>query len=145
MLATVASGWVGPQESLAGYGAAQAVPGPLFTFSTYLGAIEEPAPNGLAGAAIALTASFPPLFLLLGATLPLWSAVRERMLVQAPVAGVAAGVVGLLAAALWDPVPRTSVAGPVDAIVVAVLFGLLRVAPPWLVVGVGAAAGAAFL
>ena len=76
--AVVAPGWVSQQAFLAGYGAAQAVPGPLFTFSAYLGAIEHPSPNGVAGAAIALVAIFLPSFLLLGAALPLWSAARER-------------------------------------------------------------------
>ena len=76
--AVVAPGWVSQQAFLAGYGAAQAVPGPLFTFSAYLGAIEEPTPNGVAGASIALVAIFLPSFLLLGAVLPVWSAARER-------------------------------------------------------------------
>ena len=107
--AVVAPGWVSQQAFLAGYGAAQAVPGPLFTFSAYLGAIEDPSPNGVAGAAIALVAIFLPSFLLLGAALPLWSAARERTEIQAAVAGIGAAVVGLLAAALWDPVLSTSV------------------------------------
>ena len=107
--AVVAPGWVSQQAFLAGYGAAQAMPGPLFTFSAYLGAIEDPSPNGVAGAAIALVAIFLPSFLLLGAALPLWSAARERAEIQAAVAGVGAAVVGLLAAALWDPVLSTSV------------------------------------
>ena len=91
------------------------MPGPLFTFSAYLGAIEEPTPNGVVGAAIALVAIFLPSFLLLGAVLPLWSAARERAAVQAAVAGIGAAVVGLLAAALWDPVLQTSVDGVGDA------------------------------
>ena len=117
--AAVAPGWVTQQEFLAGYGAAQAVPGPLFTFSAYLGAIAEPSPNGEAGAAIAL--------------------------VQAAVAGVGAGVVGLLAAALWDPVLSTSVDGVWDAALVAGLLGLLRIVPAWAMVGIAAAAGAAMM
>ena len=136
------SGWVSQQAFLAGYGAAQAVPGPLFTFSAYLGAIEEPSPNGVAGAAIALVAIFLPSFLLLGGVLPVWSAVRERALVQAAVAGVGAAVVGLLAAALWDPVLRTAVEGPTDALLVAALFVLLRFAPAWFVVAAAAGVGA---
>lgn len=143
--ATVAPGWVTQQEFLAGYGAAQAVPGPLFTFSAYLGAIAEPSPNGVPGAAIALVAVFLPSFLLLGGVLPVWSAVRERVLVQAAVAGVGAGVVGLLAAALWDPVLSTSVGGVWDAALVAGLLGLLRVVPAWAMVGIAAAAGAAMM
>ena len=101
--AVVAPGWVSQQAFLAGYGAAQAVPGPLFTFSAYLGAIEHPTPNGVAGAAIALVAIFLPSFLLLGAALPLWAAARERVAVQAAVAGIGAAVVGLLAAAFGIP------------------------------------------
>jgi chromate transporter len=143
--AAVAPGWVTQQEFLAGYGAAQAVPGPLFTFSAYLGAIAEPSPNGVAGAAIALVAIFLPSFLLLGGVLPVWSAVRERALVQAAVAGVGAGVVGLLAAALWDPVLSTSVDGVWDAALVAGLLGLLRIVPAWAMVGIAAAAGAAMM
>ena len=143
--AVVETGWVSQQAFLAGYGATQAVPGPLFTFSAYLGAIEEPSPNGIAGAAIALTAIFLPSFLLLAAMLPLWSAARERVIVQAAVAGIGAAVVGMLAAALWDPVLRTSVDGVRDLLFAAALFVLLRVLPPWAVVGVAAAAGAIVL
>jgi len=140
--AVVAPGWVSEQAFLAGYGAAQAMPGPLFTFSAYLGAIEDPSPNGVAGAAIALVAIFLPSFLLLGAALPLWSAARERAEIQAAVAGVGAAVVGLLAAALWDPVLSTSVHGGRDALAVVLLFLLLRVLPVWAVVGIAAVTGA---
>ncbi len=143
--AVVETGWVTQQAFLAGYGATQAVPGPLFTFSAYLGAIEEPSPNGIVGAAIALGAIFLPSFLLLGAVLPLWSVARERAVAQAAVAGIGAAVVGLLAAALWDPVLRTSVHGVGDVIFASVLFGLLRVLPPWAVVGIAAAVGAVVL
>ncbi len=140
--AIVAPGWVSQQAFLAGYGAAQAVPGPLFTFSAYLGAIGGPAPNGVAGAAIALCAIFLPSFLLLGAVLPLWAVVRRRTRVQAAVAGVGAAVVGLLAAALWDPVLRTSIGGFGDALFAIGLLGLLRVLPPWAVILIAAASGA---
>ncbi len=139
--AVVETGWVSQQAFLAGYGVAQAVPGPLFTFSAYLGAIEEPSPNGIAGAAIALVAIFLPSFLLLGAVLPLWAAVRERGAVQAAVAGIGAAVVGLLGAALWDPVLRTSIHGVGDVVYASILFGLLRILPPWAVVAIAAAAG----
>ncbi len=139
--AVVGAGWVSQQAFLAGYGITQAVPGPLFTFSAYLGAIGEPSPNGVAGAAIALVAIFLPSFLLLGAALPLWSAVRERALVQAAVTGVGAAVVGILAAALWDPVLRTSVDDVTSGVFAVVLFAMLRIAPPWLVVAVAAIAG----
>jgi chromate transporter len=140
--AVVGPGWVSQEAFLAGYGATQAVPGPLFTFSAYLGAIGEPSPSGVVGAAIALAAIFLPSFLLLGAILPLWSSLRERAAVQAAVAGIGAAVVGLLAAALWDPVVSTSVNGVGDVALVVALFGLLRVLPPWAVVAAGAAAGA---
>lgn len=140
--AVVGAGWVSQQTFLAGYGVAQAVPGPLFAFSAYLGAIEHPSPNGVVGAVIALFAIFLPSFLLLGAILPLWTSVRERVAVQAAVAGVGAAVVGLLAAALWDPVLRTSVHGVGDVVFAAVLFALLRVVPAWAVVGIAAASGA---
>jgi len=140
--AVVGTGWVSQQAFLAGYGAAQAVPGPLFTFSAYLGAIEQPSPNGIAGAAIALCAIFLPSFLLLAAVLPAWSRVRERVRVQAAVTGIGAAVVGLLAAALWDPILQTSVHGIGDVAFAAVLFTLLRPLPAWAVVGIAAAAGA---
>lgn len=143
--AVVGSGWVSQQAFLAGYGITQAMPGPLFTFSAYLGAIADPAPNGIAGAAIALVAIFVPSFLLLGAALPLWAAVRERAAVQAAVVGIGAAVVGLLAAALWDPILSTSVHGVGDAAFALGLFGLLRIAPPWLVVAIAAVGGGILL
>jgi chromate transporter len=138
----VGAGWVSQQAFLAGYGLAQAVPGPLFTFSAYLGAIAGPSPNGVAGAGIALVAIFLPSFLLLAAVLPLWSSVREHVAAQAAVAGIGAAVVGLLAAALWDPVLQTSVNGVGDVAFGLTLFGLLRLLPPWAVVAIAAAAGA---
>jgi chromate transporter len=140
--AVVAPGWVSEEAFLAGYGAAQALPGPLFTFSAYLGAIQQPSPSGVAGAAIALGAIFLPSFLLVAAVLPAWAKARERPLVQAAVTGIGAAVVGLLAAALWDPVLRTSVHDAGDVLFAAVLFGLLRRLPPWVVVAVAAVAGA---
>ena len=118
------------------------MPGPLFTFSAYLGAIEDPSPNGVAGAAIALVAIFLPSFLLLGAALPLWSAARERAEIQAAVAGIGAAVVGLLAAALWNPVLSTSVHDGAMRSPSWLLFLLLRFVPPWAVVGIAAVAGA---
>ena len=140
--AVVGAGWVSQQAFLAGYGLTQAVPGPLFTFSAYLGAIAGPSPNGAAGAVIAVVFIFLPSFLLLAAVLPLWSSVRERVAAQAAVAGIGAAVVGLLAAALWDPVLQASVNGIGDAVFGMALFGLLRFLPPWAVVAIAAAAGA---
>ena len=137
----VPPGWVSNDAFLAGYGAAQAVPGPLFTFSAFLGTAMTLPPNGVTGALIALVAIFLPSFLLLGAVLPLWASVRERGAVQAAVAGIGAAVVGLLGAALWDPVLRTSIHGVGDVVYASILFGLLRILPPWAVVAIAAAAG----
>ena len=139
--AVVAPGWVGEQDFLAGYGLAQAMPGPLFTFSAYLGAIREPSPNRVAGAAIAVGAIFLPSFLLLGGVLPLWSWMRRRAAVQAALGGVGAAVVGVLAAAFWDPVLTTSIEGVGDVAFAVGLLGLLRVLPVWTVVLLAAAAG----
>ena len=88
----VTPGWVGEQEFLAGYGLVQAMPGPLFTFSAYLGAIQQPSPNGVAGAALALLAIFLPSFLLLGGVLPLWSSIRAHASVRAVLTGIGAAV-----------------------------------------------------
>jgi chromate transporter len=139
--AVVAPGWVGEQDFLAGYGLAQAMPGPLFSFSAYLGAIQEPSPNGVVGAAIAVGAIFLPSFLLLGGVLPFWSSVRRHAAVQAVLSGVGAAVVGVLVAALWDPVLTSSVDGVGDVLFAAGLLVLLRVLPVWAVVPVAAAAG----
>jgi chromate transporter len=140
--AVVAPGWVGEQEFLAGYGLVQAMPGPLFTFSAYLGAVRDPEPSGIAGAAIALGAIFLPSFLLLGGVLPLWSSIRRHAVVQAALAGVGAAVVGVLAAALWNPVLTTSIDGVGDVVFAACLLVLLRVLPVWAVVPLAAALGA---
>ena len=124
---------------LAGYGLAQAMPGPLFTFSAYLGAIEEPAPNGVAGRdASRSCAIFLPSFLLLGAVLPVWSSFRQRMRVQAALTGVGAAVVGLLAAALWNPVLTTAVDDVATPRLRSHLV-TLRVLPVWAVVPLAAA------
>jgi chromate transporter len=139
----VSPGWVGEQEFLAGYGLVQAMPGPLFTFSAFLGAIQHPSPNGAAGAALALLAIFLPSFLLLGGVLPLWSSIRAHASVRAVLTGIGAAVVGLLAAALWDPVVTTSIAGVGDIAFALGLGLLLRLLPVWAVVALAAAAGAA--
>jgi chromate transporter len=139
----VAPGWVGASDFLAGYGAAQAVPGPLFTFSAYLGALAEPGPGGLAGAALALVAIFLPGFLVLVGVLPFWDALRRRTGAQALLRGANAAVVGILAAALYDPVFVTAVVDAPTFVLAALCFVLLvalRV-PPWAVVLVGAAGG----
>jgi chromate transporter len=142
--ALVETGWIGPDAFLAGYGAAQAVPGPLFTFAAYLGAALGPQPNGPAGAAIALVAVFLPGLLLVYGALPFWESVRERPLAQAAMRGANAAVVGILAAALYDPLWTGAVLGSRDFAVAAGAFLLLTIgaAPPWIVVLLTAVAGA---
>jgi chromate transporter len=143
--ATVAHGWVSDDVFLAGYGAAQAVPGPLFTFSAYLGTVVKPPPNVIAGAAISLIAIFIPGILILLAALPFWDSFRKRSWAQAVMRGVNAAVVGLLGAALYTPVWTTSVTDPADFGLALVGFVLLTVweAPPLFVVAVTALGGIA--
>lgn len=140
----VPPGWVTQEQFLAGFGATQAVPGPLFTFSAYLGAIMGPAPNGFAGAAIALVAIFLPSFLIVVATLPSFGAIRSRPGIQAVLRGINAAVVGILLAALYDPLWISTVRDPFDLSLALVAFGLLAIwkLPPWLVVALTAAGGA---
>jgi len=141
----VRPGWVTAEQFVAGYGAAQAVPGPLFTFAAFLGASMSTPPNGVAGAAWALVAIFLPGFLLVVGALPFWDALRARSDAQAALRGVNAAVVGLLLAALYHPVWTSAIAGAADLAVALVAFGLLVFwrAPAWLVVGVAALGGAA--
>jgi chromate transporter len=141
----VTPGWVGNESFLAGYGLAQAVPGPLFSFAAYLGAVMEPAPHGLAGAAIALVALFLPGLLLVYGMLPFWDALRSRPAAQAAMRGANAAVVGILGAALYDPVWTSAVLSPHDFALALAGFLLLMVwkAPSWLVVVSLAAAGTA--
>jgi chromate transporter len=141
--ATVTPGWVSNDAFLAGYGAAQAVPGPLFTFSAYLGAVMKPAPNGIAGAIISLIAIFLPGILILMGTLPFWDAFRRRVSTQAVMRGVNAAVVGLLGAALYNPVWTSSIATPGDFGLALVGFVLLTawLAPPLVVVAFSALGG----
>ena len=143
--AFVAPGWIGDDAFLAGYGAAQAVPGPLFTFSAYLGALVTPQPHGVAGAALGLFGIFLPGFLLLIGALPFWDAFRRRPGAQAAMRGVNAAVVGLLGAALYDPVWTSSVKAPGDLAIALVGFVLLVAwrARPLVVVLVSACAGIA--
>lgn len=143
--AIVAPGWVGEDVFLAGYGAAQAVPGPLFTFSAYLGAVERLSPNGVVGAALSLIAMFLPGMLVLIGALPFWETFRQRADAQASMRGVNAAVVGLLAAALYNPVWTSSVRTPSDVGIALVGFVLLMVwrAPPLVVVVISALSGMA--
>lgn len=139
----VATGWVSPETFLSGYGLAQAVPGPLFTFAAYLGAVMGPAPGGIAGAAIALVAVFLPGLLLVTGMLPFWDGLRRRAMAQAAMRGANAAVVGLLGAALYSPVFTGAVFDAPDFVAATAGFVLLTVwkAPPLVVVVLLAAAG----
>jgi len=134
--AVVPPGWVSNDTFLAGYGAAQAVPGPLFTFSAYLGTVMEPWPNGWAGAILCVAAMFLPAFFLVVGPLPFWDDLRRRTWAQAMLRGVNAAVVGLLLAALYRPVWTSAINSAGDFALVAAAFLLLFTwqLPPWLVV-----------
>jgi chromate transporter len=137
----VEPGWVSEDAFLSGYGAAQAVPGPLFTFAAYLGAIM----TGWVGAALCLVAIFLPGLLLVVGVLPFWASLGRGALMRASLRGVNAAVVGVLLGALYDPVWTKGIGGPADFALALVAFALLVIwkAPPWLVVLVSAAGGAA--
>lgn len=139
----VATGWVTDSQFLAGYGAAQAMPGPLFTFSAFLGAIREPAPNGIPGAALALTALFLPSFLLIWGALPFWGALRAQPIFRSALGGINAAVVGILLAALYTPVWTSAILSAADCALALVCLGLLMIWrwAPWQVVIVAAAGG----
>jgi chromate transporter len=132
----VGPGWVTNEAFVAGYGAAQAVPGPLFTFAAYLGFVMESGPRGWAGAALALAAIFLPAFLMTIGALPFWDALRSRAAFQAALRGINAAVVGLLVAALYHPVWTSAIGSATDFGLALVAFGLLAFWkwPPWLVV-----------
>lgn len=139
----VPTGWVGEEVFLAGYGATQAMPGPLFTFAAFLGASMNTAPTGWTGGMIALIAIFIPSFLLVIGALPFWESLRQNLRTQAALSGINAAVVGLLLAALYQPVWTSAILSAQD-------FGLALVAfvalmfwklPAWLVVIAGGAAG----
>jgi chromate transporter len=136
----VPPGWISNDAFLAGYGAAQAVPGPLFTFSAYLGAMMGPPPSGWIGGFICLAAIFLPSFLLVIGVLPFWDSLRRRPTAQAALRGVNAAVVGLLLAALYDPVWTSAIFAPRDFLLALAAFALLAFwkMPPWLVVVLGA-------
>jgi chromate transporter len=137
----VEPGWVSEDAFLSGYGAAQAVPGPLFTFAAYLGAIM----TGWVGAALCLVAIFLPGLLLVLGVLPFWASLGRGALMRASLRGVNAAVVGVLLGALYDPVWTKGIGGPADFALALVAFALLVIwkTPPWLVVLVSAAGGAA--
>jgi chromate transporter len=135
----VPTGWVSPEDFLAGYGAAQAVPGPLFTFAGYLGAMS----GGISGAIVATVAIFLPAFLLVAGALPFWNGLRNSPRVQGALIGINAAVVGILLAAFYVPIWTTAVTAPVDFALALLLFILLVFwkLPPWVVVLAGALAG----
>ncbi|HLW93536.1 MAG TPA: chromate efflux transporter [Roseiarcus sp.] len=143
--AVVPPAWIGNDAFLAGYGAAQAAPGPLFSFAAYLGAAMTPAPNGVAGAALCLAAIYLPSLLLIVGVMPYWAALSAKPGVRAALRGVNASVVGLLIAALYRPVWTAGILSAVDFSIAAAAFLLLFSwrAPPWAVVLLGALAGAA--
>ncbi|WP_291010985.1 chromate efflux transporter [Hydrogenophaga sp.] len=141
----VPNGWVSADAFVAGYGAAQAVPGPLFTFAAFLGASLSGTPTGWAGGALALAAIFLPALLLIAGALPFWEQLRAQHHVRAALLGINAAVVGLLLAALWNPVITSGIHGVDDGLLAAAaLLALMRWKwPPWLVVAGCALAGAA--
>jgi chromate transporter len=143
--AFVTPGWVTQDSFLAGYGAAQAVPGPLFTFAAYLGAVANPSPRGVAGAAVGILGIFLPGILILLGTLPFWDTLRQRVGAKALMRGVNAAVVGLLGAALYSLLWVNSVGSPGDFALALIGFVLLTAwrAPPLLVVILGALGGIA--
>jgi chromate transporter len=140
--AVVPPGWIGDDAFLAGYGAAQAVPGPLFSFAAYLGASMGEPPSGWLGAALCLVAIYLPSFLLVIGVLPFWDALRRRRSAQAALSGINAAVVGLLLAALYTPVWTSAIRAPADFILAVAAFLLLAFwrVPPWAVVVLGALA-----
>lgn len=136
-------GWVDNATFLAGYAAAQAIPGPLFTFSAFLGASMNEAPSGLLGALICLLAIFAPSFLLVVGVLPFWQRLRHNRPMQAALLGINAAVVGVLLAALYKPVWTSAIHGPQDfglALMALIALMVWKIAP-WLVVILSAVAG----
>ena len=135
----VPTGWLSQEHFLAGYGAAQAVPGPLFTFASYLGAVM----GGWTGAIVTTVAIFLPGFLLVIGALPFWDSLRKRPNIQGALAGVNAAVVGILLAALYDPIWTGTVLAPYDFALASILFLMLQFwkAPPWVVVVAGLLGG----
>lgn len=140
----VPTGLVSNDAFLAGYGAAQAVPGPLFTFAAFLGASMNQAPTGVAGGLLCLIAIFAPSFLLVTGAMPFWEALRRNKGMQAALSGVNAAVVGLLLAAFFHPVWTSAIHAPSDLIIAAIAFVALVYgkAPPWLIVVACGIAGA---
>ena len=139
----VPRGWIGDDAFLAGYGAAQAVPGPLFTFAGYLGTVIHGAPHAWVGGVLALLAIFLPAWLLVGGAYPFWHLFRGLSWAKGVLQGANCAVVGILLAAFYRPVCTDSIRSFWDGaatLVAAVLLGWLR-APAWLVVALMAATG----
>jgi chromate transporter len=144
--AVVRPGWTDEPTFLAGYGATQAMPGPLFTFAAYLGAVVTPSPNGMSGAALALVAIFLPGLLLVTGVLPFWNALRGNVAGQAVFAGVNASVVGILFAVLCTPIWARTILKPSDFVWALAAFLALVIwrMPAWVVVVGSAILGAGF-
>lgn len=139
----VPTGLLTKEEFLAGYGAAQAVPGPLFTFAAYIGAVT----NGWVGGLVATIAVFLPAFLLILGTLPFWNTMRQNPKIKGALIGVNAAVVGILIAAFYNPIWTSSILAPIDFAFAAILFSMLAYwkLPPWVIVVTGAVGGILFL
>ncbi|WNR45305.1 chromate transporter [Paenibacillus roseipurpureus] len=135
----IPTGWVSRENFLTGYGATQAVPGPLFTFASYLGAIN----GGILGAVIATFAIFLPAYLLVIGTLPFWNVLRSNPKVQSTLTGINAAVVGILLASFYNPIWTSAILNPADFALAAILFILLVFwkLPPWVIVIAGAIGG----
>lgn len=135
----VPTGWLSDEVFLAGYGAAQAVPGPLFTFSAYIGAVI----NGWKGGFLATVAIFLPAFLLIFGTLPFWNQLRRNPKIKGALSGVNAAVVGILIASFYQPIWTSSIFTSIDFTLAAVLFSMLVYwkLPPWVIVLTGALGG----
>jgi chromate transporter len=135
----VPTGWLSEEAFLAGYGAAQAVPGPLFTFAAYIGAVI----NGWQGGLLATFAIFLPAFLLIFGTLPFWNVLRSNPTIKGALIGVNAAVVGILIAAFYHPIWTSSIKAPIDFAFAAILFSMLVFwkLPPWVIVVTGAVGG----
>ena len=135
----VPNGWISEEAFLAGYGATQAVPGPLFTFAAYLGAVMK----GWQGGLVATIAVFLPAFLLILGALPFWDALRNNPKIKGAIMGVNAAVVGILISALYNPIWTSSILAPTDFALAAILFSMLVYwkLPPWIIVVSGAIGG----
>jgi chromate transporter len=140
---TVRSGWVSQDAFLAGYGAAHALPGPLFTFAAFLGTVQSPTPHGWLGGFIAAAGIFLPSFLLVFGVLPFWLRLRGNPAARAALAGINAAVVGLLLAALYDPVFVSSIKDGRDVALGLAAFALLELwkVPAWIALTSGTRTG----